>query len=92
MLCFLQYPRIVLITDFDDAPTVFDGDVSSSKEVTEFLTAASVPTILHVNKANAKAVFTNEIKHHLLLFLTYKSQQYESLQKEFAATAKVSES
>jgi len=74
---------IVLFKDFDEKKNVFE-DKFEVEVITKFVEANSMPTVVEFNHESAQKIFSGAIKSHLLLFVSYKSDEYAA-QKEMAA-------
>jgi len=74
---------IVLFKDFDEKKNVFD-DKYEVETITKFVEANSMPTVVEFNHESAQKIFSGAIKSHLLLFVSYKSDEYAA-QKELAS-------
>jgi len=74
---------IVLFKDFDEKKNVFD-DKFEVEVITKFVEANSMPMVVEFNHESAQKIFSGSIKSHLLLFVSYKSDEYAA-QKEMAS-------
>jgi len=74
---------IVLFKDFDEKKNVFE-DKYEVEAITKFVEANSMPTVVEFNHESAQKIFSGSIKSHLLLFVSYKSDDYAG-QKEMAS-------
>merc|ERR1712209_117115 len=67
--------KIVLFKDFDEKKAEFDGEYKS-EVITKFVEAESMPLVIEFNHESAQKIFSGAIKSHLLLFVSYKSDEY----------------
>jgi len=75
--------KIVLFKDFDEKKNVFE-DKFEAEVITKFVEANSMPTVVEFNHESAQKIFSGSIKSHLLLFVSYKGDEYAA-QKEMAS-------
>ncbi len=76
---------VVLFKKFDEGRADMTESLDNAEEVTKFVSANSLPLLVDFNHETAQKIFSGEIKNHLLLFLSPKSDEYAS-QKETATT------
>jgi len=74
---------IVLFKAFDEGRNDYDG-AAEVEALTTFITANSLPLVIEFNHDTAQKIFSGEVKNHLLLFISQKSDEFPA-QKEMAA-------
>jgi len=74
---------IVLHKTFDEMKNVYEGEFVA-EAITKFVAGNSMPSVVEFNHESAQKIFSGDIKSHLLLFVSYKSDEY-SAQKEMAS-------
>jgi len=75
---------IVLLKKFDEGRANFEGDVTE-EALTKFVAGNALPLVIEFNQDTAQKIFSGEIKSHLLLFVSAKSDAYAG-QVEVAKT------
>ena len=73
---------VVLFKQFDEGRNDYDG-AAEEAELTNFITANSLPLVIEFNHETAQKIFSGEVKNHLLLFVSTKSEAFPA-QKEMA--------
>jgi len=73
---------IVLFKQFDEGRNNYDGK-ADVEELTKFINANSLPLVIEFNHETAQKIFSGEVKNHLLLFVSTKSDDFPA-QKEMA--------
>jgi len=74
---------VVLFKQFDEGRNDYDGKADAD-ELTKFVSANSLPLVIQFNHDTAQKIFSGEVKNHLLLFVSEKSDAFPA-QKEMAA-------
>merc|ERR1712012_1268426 len=74
---------VVLFKQFDEGRNDYDGKADAD-ELTKFVNANSLPLVIQFNHDTAQKIFSGEVKNHLLLFVSEKSDAFPA-QKEMAA-------
>merc|ERR1712158_23087 len=74
---------VVLFKAFDEGRNDYDG-AAEADALSAFITANSLPLVIEFNHDTAQKIFSGEVKNHLLLFVSQKSEDFPA-QKEFAA-------
>jgi len=74
--------KIVLFKAFDEGKNEFDGEYTA-EAVQKFVEANAMPLVVEFNHESAQKIFSGAIKSHLLLFVSYKSDDFAG-QKEIA--------
>jgi len=74
---------VVLFKAFDEGRNDYDG-ATDADELTKFINANSLPLVIEFNHDTAQKIFSGEVKNHLLLFVSQKSEAFPA-QKEMAA-------
>merc|ERR1719385_371414 len=74
--------KIVLSKAFDEGKNEFDGEYTA-EAVQKFVEANAMPLVVEFNHESAQKIFSGAIKSHLLLFVSYKSDDFAG-QKEIA--------
>ncbi len=77
--------RVVLFKKFDEGRNDLSEDLTDVEAVTKFVSANALPLLVDFNHETAQKIFSGEIKTHLLLFLSYKADEYKD-QSEVAKT------
>merc|ERR1712033_57999 len=75
--------KIVLFKAFDEGKNEFDGEYTA-EAVQKFVEANAMPLVVEFNHESAQKIFSGAIKSHLLLFVSYKSDDFAG-QKETAS-------
>jgi len=79
--------KVVLFKDFDEKKAEFDGEYKS-EVITKFVEAESMPLVIEFNHESAQKIFSGAIKSHLLLFVSYKSDDFAATKETAASIAK----
>jgi len=74
---------VVLFKAFDEGRNDYDG-ATDADELTKFINANSLPLVIEFNHDTAQKIFSGEVKNHLLLFVSQKSEAFPA-QKAMAA-------
>jgi len=74
---------VVLFKAFDEGRNDYDG-ATDADELTKFINSNSLPLVIEFNHDTAQKIFSGEVKNHLLLFVSQKSDAFPA-QKEMAA-------
>ncbi len=74
---------VVLFKKFDEGRNDLTEDLTDSEKIAKFVSANALPLLVDFNHETAQKIFSGEIKSHLLLFLSYKSDDYKG-QAEWA--------
>merc|ERR1711962_584455 len=67
--------KIVLFKAFDEGKNEFDGEYTA-EAVQKFVEANAMPLVVEFNHESAQKIFSGAIKSHLLLFVSYKSDDF----------------
>lgn len=73
---------VVLFKAFDEGRNDYDG-AAETEELTKFINGNSLPLVIEFNHETAQKIFSGEVKNHLLLFVSTKSDEFPA-QKEMA--------
>lgn len=73
---------VVLFKAFDEGRNDYDG-AAEAEELTKFISANALPLVIEFNHETAQKIFSGEVKNHLLLFVSTKSEDFPA-QKEMA--------
>nr|AXY94695.1 disulfide-isomerase [Habrobracon hebetor] len=68
--------KVVLYKKFDEGKNVFEGELTS-KALTDFVAAFSLPLVVDFNQETAQKIFGGDIKSHLLLFLSKEAGHFD---------------
>jgi protein disulfide-isomerase A1 len=60
---------------FDEGRNDYDG-AAETEELTKFINANSLPLVIEFNHDTAQKIFSGEVKNHLLLFVSTKSDDF----------------
>jgi len=74
--------KIVLFKQFDEGREDFDGKYEVA-EISTFVTTNSLPILVEFNGETANKIFGGDIKRHMVLFLSSKSEDFKT-QSELA--------
>ncbi|CAD5126109.1 DgyrCDS14281 [Dimorphilus gyrociliatus] len=77
---------IVLFKKFDEGKVVFDGEITE-ESVKTFITGNQLPLVIEFTQDSAQKVFGGEIKNHVLLFVSKKSDKFNELTANFKESA-----
>merc|ERR1712223_127171 len=72
--------EIVLFKNFDDRRAVYSGAIGKDA-LLEFIQRYAVPLVVEFNHETAQKIFRGLVKSHILLFVNYKSDEYETTVK-----------
>ncbi len=72
----IEGDAIVLFKDFDEGRNDLTEDLTDVEKITKFVSANVLPHLVDFNHETAQKIFGGEVKNHLLLFLSYKSDDY----------------
>jgi len=78
---------VVLFKDFDEKKNVFEGELEA-EALTKFVESNAMPLLVEFNHESAQKIFSGSIKSHLLLFVSYKSEDYAKQQEVASSIAK----
>lgn len=67
---------VVLFKEFDEGRNDLKEDMTV-ESITAFVASNSLPLVVDFNHDTAQKIFSGEIKTHLLLFISYKSDEYQ---------------
>jgi protein disulfide-isomerase A1 len=66
---------VVLFKAFDEGRNDYDG-AAEAEELTKFINANALPLVIEFNHETAQKIFSGEVKNHLLLFVSTKSDDF----------------
>ena len=69
-----------LFKNFDDRKAVYEGAISKDS-LLEFIQRYAVPLVVEFNHDNAQKMFRGLVKSHILIFISYKSDEYDATYK-----------
>jgi len=69
---------VVLFKDFDEGRTDLTETLTDVPAITKFVAANALSLVVDFNHETAQKIFSGEIKNHLLLFLSYKSDEFKA--------------
>ena len=72
--------QVILFKNFDDRRAVYEGAIAK-ENLLEFIQRYAVPLVIEFNHDSAQKIFRGLVKSHLLIFVSYKSEEYESVVK-----------
>merc|ERR1711935_869100 len=72
--------QVILFKNFDDRRPVYEGAIAKDN-LLEFIQRYAVPLVIEFNHDSAQKIFRGLVKSHLLIFVSYKSEEYESVVK-----------
>merc|ERR1712079_390533 len=70
--------QVVLFKNFDDRRAVYEGAIAK-ENLLEFIQRYAVPLVIEFNHDSAQKIFRGLVKSHLLVFVSYKSEEYETV-------------
>jgi protein disulfide-isomerase A1 len=76
---------VVLFKKFDEGRNDLTETLTDVEAVTKFIGSNALPLVVEFNHETAQKIFSGEIKSHLLMFVSKKSEEYPA-QKEVATT------
>jgi len=79
---------VVLFKKFDEGRNDLTEGLTDAEAVLKFVTANALPLLVDFNHETAQKIFSGEIKTHLLLFLSYKSDEYKTQSETATKLAK----
>jgi len=68
---------VVLFKKFDEGRNDLTEELTSTEAITKFIAANALPLVVEFNHETAQKIFSGEIKNHLLMFLSKKSDAYQ---------------
>jgi len=77
---------IVLFKKFDEGRNDFDGEFTA-ENIKKFISANQLPVVIEFTQDSAQKVFGGEIKNHLLLFISKKSEAFQKHYDNFKGAA-----
>jgi protein disulfide-isomerase A1 len=77
---------VVLFKKFDEGRNDLSADIDA-KNIKEFITANSLPTVIEFTQESAQKIFGGDVKNHILLFISKKSDDFEKHQDSFKEAA-----
>jgi len=75
---------IVVFKKFDEGRAAYEGDVSDSAAISEFVSGNLLPLIVPFSQENAPKIFGGKIKSHVLLFVNKEKESEETKVKDAA--------
>ena len=72
--------QVVLFKNFDDRKAVYEGAIAK-ENLLEFIQRYAVPMVVEFNHDSAQKIFRGLVKSHLLIFISYKSDEYQAMYK-----------
>jgi len=72
--------QVVLFKNFDDRRAVYEGAIAK-ENLLEFIQRYAVPLVIEFNHDSAQKIFRGLVKSHLLIFVSYQSEEYEAVVK-----------
>jgi len=72
--------QVFLFKNFDDRKAVYEGAISKDS-LLEFIQRYAVPLVVEFNHDNAQKMFRGLVKSHILIFISYKSDEYDATYK-----------
>jgi len=79
--------KIVLTKKFDDLRSDYSGDADADK-IKKFVTSESIALVTEFSDEAAPKIFGGEIKSHILLFISKKSEDFKATIDTFTESAK----
>jgi len=79
--------KIVVLKTFDDKRADYAGK-AEVEEITKFIRAESLALVTEFSDEAAPKIFGGDIKSHLLLFISKKSEAFEATKTTYTAVAK----
>merc|ERR1739848_942044 len=76
---------IVLFKKFDEGRNDLTEGLTDAEAITKFIAGNALPLVVEFNHETAQKIFSGEIKSHLLMFVSKKSDEYKA-QHETAQT------
>ncbi|UJR21095.1 hypothetical protein I4U23_024195 [Adineta vaga] len=83
----LKEDAIILLKNFDEGRNDLTSTIDEGS-IREFIQANQLPIVVDFNAETAQKIFGGDIKVHVLLFASKKSNEYENFRKEFQTAAK----
>lgn len=77
---------IVLFKKFDEGRNDYDGEFAADK-IKAFVTANELPRVIEFTQDNAAKIFGGEVKNHVLLFISKKSDEFKGHHENFDKVA-----
>jgi protein disulfide-isomerase A1 len=70
--------QVIMFKKYDHKRVVYEyGDITKEK-IVEFIQRYSLPLVVEFNHDNAQKMFRGLVKSHILIFISYKSDEYEA--------------
>ncbi|XP_043244650.1 protein disulfide-isomerase-like isoform X1 [Amphibalanus amphitrite] len=79
--------KVVMIKTFDEKRHELEGDIND-ENLKAFIAKYSLPLVVEFNQETAQKIFGGEIKAHLLMFLSKKSEDFAKHTEAASAVAK----
>jgi len=79
---------IVLFKKFDEGRNDLSEGLTDPEAITKFITANALPLVVEFNHETAQKIFSGEIKSHLLMFVSKKSDEYKEQHETATKIAK----
>ena len=70
--------EVVLFKNFDDRRATYEGAIGKDA-LLEFIQRYAVPLVVEFNHESAQKIFRGLVKSHILIFVSYKSEEYEKV-------------
>jgi protein disulfide-isomerase A1 len=78
---------IVLLKKFDEGRNDLTSTIDENS-IREFIQSNQLPIVVDFNAETAQKIFGGDIKVHVLLFISKKSNEHEQIREEFTTSAK----
>jgi len=80
--------QVVLFKKFDEGRNDLTEDLTDVEAISKFIGANALPLVVEFNHETAQKIFSGEIKSHLLMFVSKKSDEYKAQYETAAKIAK----
>jgi len=79
--------KIIMLKSFDEKRNELEGEVNEDN-LKAFIAKYSLPLVVEFNQETAQKIFGGEIKAHLLMFLSKKSEEFKTYTDAASAVSK----
>ena len=83
----VEKDAIVLFKKFDEGRNDLAAEGATQASIKEFISANQLPLVIEFTQESAQKIFGGEVKNHLLLFISAKSDEFQDKLTAYKAAA-----
>ena len=80
-------PSIVLFKKYDEGKIVYDGGLTDTKGLRNFVKEKSLPSVIEFSQEMAKQIFGGPLEKHYLVFVDKSADYFERVKEDLATVA-----